>query len=170
MNETRRCNKCSEEKPLTTEFYYHHFDPKRNKSYFKRYCKQCSIKQTIEWRDKTNYSLREALLKREYNMTQDDYDQMLQEQDFCCAICKRHMTEFKRNLAVDHNHTTGEIRGLLCGNCNRTVGFVKENPEIAESLVRYIRFHSRNMTRHGADISSTLKITCKKPKDPKRTI
>lgn len=48
---------------------------------------------------------------------------MLKEQDESCAICDRHKDEFKVNLAVDHNHVTGEIRGLLCSYCNhRSVG------------------------------------------------
>ena len=46
---------------------------------------------------------------------------MLDKQDHCCAICDKHKSEFNQNLAVDHNHVTGEIRGLLCTYCNHRV-------------------------------------------------
>ena len=53
----------------------------------------------------------------------DQYESLLQKQGSCCAICRRSRSEFRSNLAVDHDHTTGEIRGLLCIHCNhRLVG------------------------------------------------
>ena len=58
-------------------------------------------------------------LKRKYGITVEQYNQMLKNQNHCCAVCDRHEDEFKIKLAVDHNHVTGEIRGLLCSHCNR---------------------------------------------------
>lgn len=61
-----------------------------------------------------------ALMKK-YGITLEQYNQMLDKQDHCCAICDKHKSEFNQNLAVDHNHVTGEIRGLLCTYCNHRV-------------------------------------------------
>jgi hypothetical protein len=55
-------------------------------------------------------------------MTPRDYLKMLESQNNACAICKKDRSEFPKNFAVDHNHITGEIRGLLCGPCNTSIG------------------------------------------------
>ncbi len=68
-------------------------------------------------------------LKRRYkswkhcgiDMTPERYEKLLHAQNFSCAICRRHESEFQRRLAVDHNHDTGQTRGLLCTTCNSMV-------------------------------------------------
>jgi hypothetical protein len=61
-------------------------------------------------------------LRREYGITSVEYDRRLEEQDGVCAICKRDARGW--TLAVDHSHQTGQIRGLLCPGCNRTLGYL----------------------------------------------
>lgn len=56
-----------------------------------------------------------------------------------CQICGTHESTFKKKLHVDHNHETGRIRGLLCDNCNRAIGHLKDNPHITDSATRYLR-------------------------------
>lgn len=78
---------------------------------------------------------RNSHLFRTYGITLEEYDDLLRKQDEKCAVCMRHYTEFSKNLAVDHDHTTGEVRGLLCTYCNqRVVGRYKR--ETAEFLLR----------------------------------
>lgn len=60
-------------------------------------------------------------------------------QDGKCAICKRKDIEFKRHLAVDHDHLTGHIRGLLCLSCNRGLGLFKDNPAFTDDASLYLR-------------------------------
>lgn len=58
-------------------------------------------------------------------------------QTACCAICKKHESNFKKRLAVDHNHKTGKVRGLLCYRCNKfLVG--RQNIESATKLLNYL--------------------------------
>lgn len=57
---------------------------------------------------------------------------MLEQQEGCCAICGKHHSEFKNRLSVDHNHTTGDIRSLLCVVCNTDVGRYEERKEEIE--------------------------------------
>ena len=67
---------------------------------------------------------------------------MLDEQDGKCKLCGDEgfiMAEHHvMKLVVDHNHTTGVIRGLLCHNCNRALGLTKENPETLKKMLDYV--------------------------------
>jgi hypothetical protein len=62
---------------------------------------------------------------------------MLMCQNCGCAICSEKAPEHK-SLCVDHNHKTGKIRGLLCGNCNLMIGLVKDNPTILRHAITYL--------------------------------
>lgn len=64
---------------------------------------------------------RDGHLRRTYGITLDQYNDLLRKQRGRCKVCQRHHTEFPRNLAVDHDHKTGELRGLLCTHCNQRV-------------------------------------------------
>jgi len=55
-----------------------------------------------------------------------------------CAICKRHQSEFRRRLDVDHSHSTGKVRGLLCVACNRGIGFFEESAARLVAAVTYL--------------------------------
>jgi len=75
-------------------------------------------------------------LKRQYNLTFNQYNQMIKQQNNKCLICGS--KPGKKALHVDHNHKTKKVRGLLCYNCNMTLGFVHENKIILMKLVNYI--------------------------------
>ena len=84
------------------------------------------------YRSQRNYNL-----KRLYGITLDDYDRMLELQGGACAICRRFPG--KRALAVDHNHRTGEVRGLLCYMCNYAMGVWKEDAERFLRVYKYLK-------------------------------
>jgi Recombination endonuclease VII. len=63
-------------------------------------------------------------------MTSDAYDMLLLSQEGKCKICARPEPVSGRRLAVDHDHQTGEVRGLLCTKCNTTVGWVEMHPNL----------------------------------------
>jgi hypothetical protein len=86
----------------------------------------------------TKARIRNRKLLIEYGMTNDDYEQMLVNQQFCCAGCGTHQNDLTKKLNVDHNHTTGNVRGLLCGNCNRALGLLKDNMETLLRLHQYL--------------------------------
>ena len=86
---------------------------------------------------KTSLSKRDRYLQRKYNITEVEYIQMLKYQDYRCGACKRHRNEFKRHLAVDHDHRTGVVRGLLCYHCNRWV-IGKHRPEKIIGAANYL--------------------------------
>lgn len=64
---------------------------------------------------------RERHLLKTYGITEQQYEQLLQLQDGRCYICNRAATTFRKRLSVDHNHRTGEIRGILCHFCNTQI-------------------------------------------------
>lgn len=84
-------------------------------------------------------NLRRRLYK--YEITEEEYNRLWQSQNGRCAICNRHETELTRPLAVDHNHDTGKVRSLLCGNCNVGIGNLRDNPEIVRKALDYLLQH-----------------------------
>ena len=83
-----------------------------------------------------------------FNISLVQYDRMLAEQNGCCAICGRHQSEFKTALAVDHNHQTGEIRGLLCRSCNSGIGYLvvdKHNIDLLISAISYLKNNDKDV-------------------------
>lgn len=85
-------------------------------------------------------------LKRYYGISVEDYAAMLNAQDGVCAICARPETNIANGkilpLSVDHDHGTGDVRGLLCNGCNRGIGFFKDNRETLLSAIKYLDKHS----------------------------
>jgi hypothetical protein len=73
-------------------------------------------------------------------MTITDYDTMLEKQHGVCAICKRPPVEGKY-LYIDHDHTTGKVRGLLCPSCNHAVGILENDPSIVQKITEYLDPH-----------------------------
>lgn len=82
-------------------------------------------------------------VKRRYGITYKDYMTILNLQGDCCGICKLPRKDYHKNMAVDHCHETGNIRGILCNNCNAGMGCLKDNPEILEKSIEYIKTYNK---------------------------
>jgi hypothetical protein len=76
---------------------------------------------------------------RGINLTVAEYNLMLEGQDGLCAICKKPQDVFKKWFAVDHDHHTGKIRGLLCFHCNSGIGKFEDSLELLVRAVDYIK-------------------------------
>jgi hypothetical protein len=76
-------------------------------------------------------------LKGRYNITPEQYDEILASQGGVCAICED-VCKTGRRLAVDHDHETGRVRGLLCANCNIAIGKLQESAYIAGRAADYL--------------------------------
>jgi hypothetical protein len=93
-----------------------------------------------------NSQSRKAMLKRQYGMTPEDYEQMFDEQQGLCALCLRPETDTYPNgvvkrLCVDHDHETGRVRGLLCRACNVGMGLFGESAEMLRRAADHIDYH-----------------------------
>lgn len=130
----KKCTRCGCVKPLPD---YHR--EKRNKDGRRSECKQCfQTLQSRRYRTKGHTKAREYNLRRQYGISPLDYEALLASQDNGCAICGKSPELNGQYLAVDHNHTTGEIRGLLCQPCNTGIGLLNDSPSQLRLALRYL--------------------------------
>ena len=81
----------------------------------------------------------DALIRKKYGITLEQYEQLLHSQNGGCAICGRTEEPDGRRLAIDHCHTTGEVRGILCNNCNNGLGSFGDNIEGMNKAIDYLQ-------------------------------
>lgn len=106
--QTQECRVCRTEKPLS-EFYV-----RKDSGRLRRDCKHCQI-------ERQRY--------RKFGVCNTRYDEMLVRQKGQCAVCHSLLNSSRyTKFAVDHNHRTGQVRGLLCMNCNTAIGLMKDSP------------------------------------------
>lgn len=94
------------------------------------------VEYAKQYRKKYPERTRATNLKMKYGITQNDYEKMLYNQEHKCAICSRNMNEYGKIFCIDHNHITGEIRGLLCDPCNFGLGFYEKHKE---KYIQYLK-------------------------------
>ncbi len=93
----------------------------------------------MKWWRKTKKgkdSNRNSLLKKEYGITLQEYVRLFELQNGVCKMCKN--PEIKKCLAVDHNHKTGKVRGLLCQQCNCMIGFIENKNLFIKDIQKYL--------------------------------
>ncbi len=138
----KQCKTCNEIKPLT-EFY----KDKSFKSGYRANCKLCKDKSTYKWRNvnREQYNANQRIQHKKhyqrnrlyrYNLTSEQHHQRLEQQNHVCAICKC-PPKGKRPLAVDHRHSDGKVRGLLCYGCNRAL-HVLESQQLLDAAKLYL--------------------------------
>lgn len=121
----------------------------RGKILLRTNCKSCINKKAFEHRKKDSYKLvkRKRELKKNYNMTIEQYNELFIKQNGQCMGCNKHQSVLKQTLSVDHNHNTGQIRGLLCYNCNLAIGHALENIRTLENLITYLSDSSQESAK-----------------------
>ena len=85
--------------------------------------------------------------KRNYGISLKEYSEKLEAQNHKCAICRVELSNGGGLTHLDHNHTTGEIRAILCTNCNRGLGHFKESIENLKSAIIYLDTHNSSVDR-----------------------
>lgn len=131
----KECSDCRE--PLPFDRFHKNRSHKRG---FQNVCKTCTAKRTREW-----------ALKRNFNITEEEYQKIFQHQQGVCALCKR--PPKKSKLAVDHRHGDGLLRSLLCWKCNNAIGSFRENIPLMEAVIRYL-----SLAPEGFPVSQTFGI------------
>jgi hypothetical protein len=113
---------------------------KRKEHYYKNLEKEYNRRITYRSNnpEKVKASNRNTKLKRAYGITHDDYLEMFNKQNKKCACCNK---EFDK-LVVDHNHTTGVVRELLCNPCNTALGLLNEDVTVMQNMSNYVRKHN----------------------------
>ena len=134
------CKACEVEKPLT-EFHR----SKSNQTGHSFRCKPCECARQQARRERRGEVhkryMRNNLLTNKYGITLAEYEAMVQRQEGLCAICRqpqRGGNDRTRELVVDHDHLTGEVRGLLCTLCNGGLGFFGDSLSHLRSAIAYL--------------------------------
>ena len=124
---TKVCAKCKKEKTL------HEF-AKANGNYPRSECKECGKKQ--------------EKIRKELNKL---YKKPLPESGYCCPICTRTYEQIKNlgnrhgGWCIDHDHVTEKFRGFLCHDCNKALGFFKDNTKLLESAINYLKKNDKSI-------------------------
>lgn len=143
----RTCSGCRLDKPDEA------FSRKWNSSGLRAECKLCACYRAKKRRDADkpgNYrATRNSFLRIKYGITFDEFEALLKKQGGVCQICHNECASGRR-LAVDHNHSTGKVRGLLCALCNMAIGKFRDNPTILRRAADYLEQISQQAS---ADIS-----------------
>lgn len=109
-------------------------------------CRPCNITYMKAYHA-ANPTKNRELSYRKYGITLAEYDQMVDNQDARCAICGTTDPGGRGNrLAVDHCHTTGAVRSLLCGSCNTALGLLGESVDRLASCINYLQIHNSAAT------------------------
>jgi len=129
--ETRTCPTCGEEKP--TENFYRD----------KRQCKSCLRDSQRRYRAERPDYHHGRNLKQRYGISVDEYETLIANQNSTCPICEVEIPDTigykeKRAAVVDHNHETGEVRGILCSSCNLVLGYARENTHTLYKAIVYL--------------------------------
>lgn len=92
-----------------------------------------------EYYQKNKDKAKDNMLKKRYGIGLEEYNLMLESQNYMCFICGTHRDDAgKYGLAVDHCHRTGKVRSLLCGQCNTSLGLLKEDIYKMKKLIEYV--------------------------------
>lgn len=116
----------------------------KNKARISAYHKARRASWSMEEKERRG---RESNLRHFFSMTLAEYESLLVKQGGVCAICCKHETATRKGrvkrLAVDHNHETGAVRGLLCQNCNTLLGKGLDSIAILTLAIEYLKRHGR---------------------------
>lgn len=131
---TQTCRVCAIDKPVAE----YRWD--RDKGRYRYDCNSCRRAQSREYNVQARDKRRDRNLRAKYGITAAEFDELLASQGGVCAICGTDpMTRTtKKAAAVDHDHATGAVRGVLCGQCNSAIGLLQEDPRILQAAIDYL--------------------------------
>ncbi len=126
------CNKCNNVKSLED------FPPRKDNADGRHgSCRTCDNIRKKKYKPDSSKS-RQYWLKSKFGIGLEEYNNLLQKQNGVCAICEDRPGN-NRSLAVDHCHSTGAIRGLLCFRCNATLGKFNDDIKLFETAINYLK-------------------------------
>jgi hypothetical protein len=132
----KQCSRCHQSKPVR-EF------GKRERLLggYRSACKDCERPYNRQYNQSAvgREVQRRSKLKATYGITPEQYAALLKKQGGRCALCKRRPGQ--RKLAVDHDHISGKVRGLLCIGCNTGLGALQDDPTLIRLGAKYVESH-----------------------------
>lgn len=167
MKKRKTCTKCQEAKH-SNAFYkgenqckacryaasraYRAAHPEKVREWEKRHRerhREARKKSVRDWQQRNRSHTRAYNLRRNFGITPEEYDRLRASQAGRCAICGQPETMKSRKghplpLCVDHDHTSGKIRGLLCNSCNIAIGNLRDDPGRCLAAANYLEHHNRS--------------------------
>jgi hypothetical protein len=137
---TKVCKRCKEEKSLDK-----FTKSKNSKGGRTAKCTKCIYEcyrknKTEEKREKEKFYRYRYL----YGLDKETYDKLLEDIGEKCMICQNHFSNLQTGLCIDHDHKTGKVRGILCGDCNRGLGMFKDKIVNLNNAVQYLLKYGNN--------------------------
>mgnify|MGYP003677902208 CR=1 FL=1 len=135
----KQCKTCRKHTPLSNFSAHPHTRDKLAPN-----CKPCKSSIASAYYEKNKEAVRLKLLTKNYGLTPAAYLKMYEGQGGCCAICNVEEKDApKQRLSVDHDHTTGDVRALLCNTCNTGIGLLKDSPALLREATAYLIKHGK---------------------------
>ena len=97
--------------------------------------RKLKLKNDPEYKKKRSDSARHNQLKRLYGMTLVDRDKIIESQNNMCPLCD---LKSPKKWCVDHCHSSKKFRGVICDNCNKAIGHIRDNPTVAIRIAKYL--------------------------------
>ena len=140
----RVCFACKQDKPIE-EFY------RSNVRYYQRECKVCNkIRRSLWWKSpKGRLSAANTKLKSRFGITLIEYEELVGKCGNKCEICGASSSVNGHRLAVDHDHKTGAIRGILCKACNSGIASFSDDPNKLKSAIVYLEKQNLVINQNG---------------------
>lgn len=140
----KTCTKCKETHSL--DLFYSDSSRKDKKH---PECVNCHKQRSLEYRARKKTFLNNNAMNRHYvnnyGITQDEFKQKAQQQGHQCKICSIDLSFEKRNsldkAVMDHDHESGKLRDVLCSGCNKALGLFKDNQDILQNAIAYLKEH-----------------------------
>ena len=135
---SKMCSKCKQTKLLSE---YSNKRPKGRKPGLQPRCKTCAKQDTQEWYYKNQNKAKDTRLRKAYGFGLDEYNARLLAQENKCSLCDKEFTTGSfgpMSPVVDHCHQHGHVRGILCNECNRGLGYFHDNPSALRRAAKYI--------------------------------
>ncbi len=128
----KKCATCKKSK-LLSEFA---IDNQR-KNGRSSYCGLCKKDRSQKYYQENKHKMKDSYLRKLYNISMEEYLNLLEKQGGVCAICRTVGTA-KRAMHVDHDHETGAVRAILCHGCNSGLGAFKDSPHLLRLAAEYV--------------------------------
>lgn len=136
--EKRICTRCLVEKTVGVDFGWRQSTVNQRP---RSWCKECECDYRKEKYDPVRqgvHNRRNAFKK--HGITEEIFNEMLEDQGGICAICSNEQQSTRSDrLFIDHDHSTGTVRGLLCSNCNAGLGHFMDDPTSLQAAISYLR-------------------------------
>lgn len=142
----KKCGECGVWFPKNSQYFY---ERKEGADGFRDTCKECRVKYRYknaerikQYETEHKKERKTAKLKRDYNLSLNEYNIMLEKQNNNCCICGEILKLGSGGCAIDHCHLNNKIRGIVCQPCNVTMGLLKENIDTLKSMITYLEKHA----------------------------